>query len=118
MSDIERGPGREAPPEGELRPEEEAAPAAERAEAKAEHAERNARAEVSSQRRESRERIADVLWERPKQFVERVIQKNIAPYLRRFLGKFSELDDEAMASDALRKTRDAAAHEAGKEEKD
>lgn len=107
MSDIERGPGREAPPAGEPRPEE-TRPSAERAEARAEASERNARAEVTAEKRESKERIADVLWAKPKRFVERVIEKNIAPYLRRFLGKFSELDDEALATDALKKTRDAA----------
>ncbi|HTK05347.1 MAG TPA: hypothetical protein VL500_07200 [Candidatus Eisenbacteria bacterium] len=115
MNESERRPGRETPPEGEKRPEE-AAPAAELAEMRAEAGDKGARAEVSAERRETKERVAETIWEKPRHFVERVIQKNIAPYLRRFLGKFSELDDEAMATDALKKTRDAAGREAGKEE--
>lgn len=118
MNDIERGPGREAPPDGERHAREGAerspAPPEERAEA----AERNARAEVAAERREAKERIADVLWERPKRFVERVIEQRLAPSLRRFLAKFGSLGDEAMASDELKRTRDAARREAGTPEKD
>jgi len=115
MSEFERQPGRETPPDGEKRPEEGVS-AVERAEARAGSADRNARAEVAAERRETKERVADTIWEKPRHFVERVIQKKIT-YLRRFLGKFSELDDETMATDALKKTREDAAREAGKEDK-
>jgi hypothetical protein len=116
MRERERQPGLETPPEGEKHAKEPAL-VAERAEARAEAADRTSRLEVTVERRMAKERIAETLWEKPKHFVERVIQKNIAPYLRRFLGKFSELDDETMATDALKKTRDAAGREAGKEDK-
>lgn len=116
MTDIERRPGSEQPSsERGERPRGEAGEAkgAATAESRAEASDRAAKAETAGERREAKERIADILWERPKQFVERVVARKLGPYFRRFLGKFSQLDDEAMASDALKRTRDEAAKAAG-----
>ena len=118
MTDIERGPGRETPPDGG--PRESADAAREEgnagAEARAEASDARARREAGAERREAKERIADVVWERPKRFVERVIEKRLGAPLRRFLGKFGSLDDEAMASRALKEARDAAKREAERPE--
>ena len=64
--------------------------------------------EVSREIVTTKEHVAEVFWERPKQFVERVIAKGAAPFLRRFLAHFGSLDDEAMAIADLRRVRDAA----------
>lgn len=105
--------GREMP-ESEGR-ENVPAPGAERedrtaaAERRAEASERLARAEAADTARETKERVADVLWEKPAAFAERVAGTEAGAHLARFLEAFSKLDDAALATEALRRARDKAA---------
>jgi len=70
---------------------------------------RDVEQEVRTERESAKEKIADVLWERPKRFVEDLIGNHLVAPFRKFLSRFSSLDDETLASHELRKTRDQAA---------
>ena len=120
MTDIERKSGYEpsAEREGGSHDESGGRNGEDRvsAEQRAAKTERAVKTEAAGEGREAKERIADIFWARPRQFVERVVTEKLAPYFKRFLGKFSQLDDDAMATDALKRTRDEAAKAAGDDE--
>lgn len=101
----EHEPG--APPERGRGPEEHPRPETDKHEALL-AAERRVRDEVEAERRNDKERIADSLWEQPARFVERVIAKGPTTELGRFLEHFGSLEDEAAATEKLRRAREAA----------
>lgn len=70
-----------------------------------EAADGRARGEVAVERRVTKERIADVLWQRPKHFVGHVLAKGVTGPLKRFLAVFGGLGDDAMLTDDLKKLR-------------
>lgn len=64
-----------------------------------------ARGEVAVERRVTKERVAELLWQRPKQFVTHVLAKGLGGPLKRFLAVFGGLGDDAMLTDDLKKLR-------------
>lgn len=70
-----------------------------------EAADGRARGEVSVERRVTKERVAELLWQRPKQFVSHVLAKGLSGPLKRFLAVFGGLGDDAMLTDDLKKLR-------------
>lgn len=102
MRDIERG--------GYVPPDNAETPKAERPddgsrEREIAAADGRARGEAATERRTAKERIAEVLWQRPKQFVSHVLAKGMAGPLKRFLAVFGGLGDDAMLTDDLKKLR-------------
>ena len=63
------------------------------------------RAETGRERASAVERIAEAVWERPARYVEHVIAHKLVPQLRKFVERFSSLDDDALATDELRSAR-------------
>ncbi len=70
--------------------------------------------EAAEERRQAKEKVAETVWAHPAQFVGRVIERKLGPFLKRFLAKFGGLDDEALRTEALRKAREDARKEAEK----
>ncbi len=79
------------------------------AERRAEAAERLSRAEAADTAREAKERIADVLWEKPAAFAEYAAAGGLGGKLAGFLEAFSKLGDDVLATEKLRAAREAAA---------
>jgi hypothetical protein len=104
MGDFERK-GYEPPPE----PPPEAPREASSEPAPREHAldvaDGRARGEVAVERRATKERIAELLWQRPKQFVSHVLARGLSGPLKRFLAVFGGLGDDTMLTDDLKKLR-------------
>ena len=71
--------------------------------------ERRVHEEAAGEVREAKERIADALWEKPAAFAEYASGHGLGPRLSRFLDAFAALDDETLATDALKRAREAAA---------
>lgn len=104
MGEFERK-GYEPPSErGPETPKDDAADDSARERA-LEGADDRARGEVSVERRITKERIADLFWQRPKHFVGHVLAKGVTGPLKRFLAVFGGLGDDAMLTDDLKKLR-------------
>lgn len=106
MRETPKDEGRENAPETGAESAQDRAAAIER---RTEASERLARAEAADMVKETKERIADALWEQPAAFAEYAAAQGPGGPLSRFLEAFSKLDDEALATDALRRAREAAA---------
>lgn len=107
--EIPKDAGRESVPGSGAESGDRAAAAERRAEA----SERLARAEAAETVKETKRRIADALWEKPAAFAERAAGTEAGARLSRFFEAFAKLGDDALATEALRRARDAAAKASG-----
>lgn len=104
MGDFERK-GYEPPAESGRDRQEKAPDDASSPERAISAADGRTRGEVTAERRATKERIADLLWQRPKHFVSHVLAKGVTGPLKRFLAVFGGLGDDAMLTDDLKKLR-------------
>ncbi len=111
MRGAERGPRHEETPRRE---EEKREGSQERHAGDAEHfaaeasRERIVQAEVGAERRQAKENIATQCYRESQRCVESAIAAGQTAEHCRFLEHFCEMDDEALATESLRKTRRAA----------
>lgn len=77
----------------------------------------DAEGEAERDRVETAEKISEAVWARPVKFVGHVISHGLVQRFRRFLKRFSDLDDDALAAKDLRETRDRARREIGEDDR-